>query len=251
MTRPVHRALEMNDRKRAVALVRVSTDRQELGPEAQRHAITEWAAREGVTVVQWFNEVESGGNDLLTGRRVLLDAIASLKAQDCGLLVVAKRDRLGRSVKDNALATALTRDEGARIVCADGTLVADGGPESNFFNHIYDAVAEFERGRIVLRILEAMAVKRARGERLGAIPYGWDVSPDPNSKVMVKNNAEQEVIKFVRLMYSRGKMIPEINGALRKKGVKSRNGVWFKTVQLQRMLTKEQLAQEARLTRGK
>lgn len=37
------------DPKRAVAYLRVSTDEQRLGPEAQRAAIAAWGAREGVT----------------------------------------------------------------------------------------------------------------------------------------------------------------------------------------------------------
>ena len=37
--------------KRAVAYLRVSTDEQRLGPEAQRAAIAAWAVREGITVV--------------------------------------------------------------------------------------------------------------------------------------------------------------------------------------------------------
>ena len=39
------------DTRTAVAYLRVSTDEQHLGPEAQRAAITAWASREGVSVV--------------------------------------------------------------------------------------------------------------------------------------------------------------------------------------------------------
>ena len=37
----------------AVGYVRVSTDDQNLGPQAQRAAIESWAAREGVQVAAW------------------------------------------------------------------------------------------------------------------------------------------------------------------------------------------------------
>ncbi len=37
----------------AVAYLRVSTDEQRLGPEAQRASIEAWAKREGVAVVAW------------------------------------------------------------------------------------------------------------------------------------------------------------------------------------------------------
>ena len=51
------------DPKLAVAYVRVSTDtdRQALGAQAQRDAITRWAEGSGITIVQWFVEEVSGG----------------------------------------------------------------------------------------------------------------------------------------------------------------------------------------------
>jgi len=49
------------DSHTAVAYLRVSTDRQELGPEAQRAAIEAWATREGVTVAAWHVEAGVSG----------------------------------------------------------------------------------------------------------------------------------------------------------------------------------------------
>ena len=39
------------DPAKAVAYLRVSTEDQHLGPEAQEHAIREWASRQGITLV--------------------------------------------------------------------------------------------------------------------------------------------------------------------------------------------------------
>lgn len=39
--------------KIAIGYLRVSTDEQRLGPEAQRASIEAWAAREGLSVVAW------------------------------------------------------------------------------------------------------------------------------------------------------------------------------------------------------
>lgn len=44
------------DAKAAVGYLRVSTDEQNLGPEAQRAAILAWALRNGVTVVAWCSD---------------------------------------------------------------------------------------------------------------------------------------------------------------------------------------------------
>ena len=47
-----------------VAYVRVSTSKQELGPEAQREMINAYAAKHGHQVIDWYEEHVSGGADL-------------------------------------------------------------------------------------------------------------------------------------------------------------------------------------------
>ena len=49
------------DQSRAVAYLRVSTEDQALGPEAQRAAIEAWAARQGVQVLSWHLDQGVGG----------------------------------------------------------------------------------------------------------------------------------------------------------------------------------------------
>ena len=44
-----------------IAYIRVSTSRQDLGPEAQRDMIAAYAARGGHQVVAWHREEVSGG----------------------------------------------------------------------------------------------------------------------------------------------------------------------------------------------
>ena len=52
----------------AVAYLRVSTDEQKLGPEAQRAAIQSWANREGVSVVAWHTDAGVSGGGWVLGR---------------------------------------------------------------------------------------------------------------------------------------------------------------------------------------
>ena len=81
-----------------VAYLRVSTDEQVqsgLGLEAQRAAVEQEAARRGWSVV-W--EVDEGVSGKLRNRPALDRALARLRAGEAQALVVAKMDRLGRSV---------------------------------------------------------------------------------------------------------------------------------------------------------
>src|SRR5260370_30004876 len=63
---PTHYILTMSKHKAgdqavAVAYVRVSTEEQNLGPEAQRAAIGAWAERHGVRIAATFEDRLSGG----------------------------------------------------------------------------------------------------------------------------------------------------------------------------------------------
>ena len=54
---------KIGDPNVVVAYVRVSTDEQKIGPEAQRAAIEAWARAAGVQVVAWHEDLGvSGGS---------------------------------------------------------------------------------------------------------------------------------------------------------------------------------------------
>src|SRR5881392_2187057 len=101
--RPKSRSRGRGDATTAVAYLRVSTEEQSLGPEAQRDAITRWAAHERVRVIAWHTDSGVSGAADPESRPALLAALASLAEHRAGLLVAAKRDRLGRDVVATAL----------------------------------------------------------------------------------------------------------------------------------------------------
>jgi DNA invertase Pin-like site-specific DNA recombinase len=84
---------------RVISYIRVSTDRQGrsgLGIEAQRDAITRFAAAEGFDLTGEFLEVETGrGADALE-RRPQLNAALVQARKTKQAVVVAKLDRLSR-----------------------------------------------------------------------------------------------------------------------------------------------------------
>ncbi|MCZ2847462.1 recombinase family protein [Modestobacter sp. VKM Ac-2978] len=90
---PTHR-----NRRPVVAYLRVSTDEQiqsGLGLDAQRAAVEQEAARRGWQVQY---QVDEGVSGKLRNRPALDCALARLEAGEAEALVVAKMDRLGRSV---------------------------------------------------------------------------------------------------------------------------------------------------------
>jgi len=216
-----------------VAYVRVSTDEQKIGPEAQRAAIEAWARGAGARVVAWHEDLGVSGGSELEERRGLIAAMTSLRAHGAGTLVVAKRDRLARDVAVSALIERAVKESGARIVSADGVGNGDGAADA-FLRAILDAAAAYERELIRARTRAAMAVKRAKGERSGKIPYGLALAED--GRHLVEDGFEQSVIARVKALRAEGHAVTRIAKALDALGVATRSGRPWHPQQVARIL---------------
>lgn len=157
---------------KAIPYYRVSTARQGvsgLGLEAQRKAVTDYAARYGYELGREFTEIESGKIKM---RPVLQKALMQCRKEKA-ILLIAKLDRLGRNV---AFVTALMESL-VDFKCVDN-------PEATrFVLHILAAVAENELEQIKKRTKDALAVAKLRGVVLGK--YGRDVLAEKNRKAAV------------------------------------------------------------------
>lgn len=204
----------------AVAYLRVSTDEQHLGPDAQRAAITAWAAREGVSVVAWCCDAGVSGAAAIADRPELLAALAALREHGAGVLAVAKRDRLARDVMAAAMIDRMVVDAGARVVSAAGEGTDSDDPSAVLMRRMVDAFAEYERALIAARTRAALAVKRSRGEATSHAPFGFRAVDG----VLVADEAEQAVIAQVRAARARGMTVRAICDELRAAGIVSRKG---------------------------
>lgn len=211
------------DPKIAVAYLRVSTDtdRQALGAQAQRDAIERWAAASGVVIAEWFVEEVSGGAPL-DRRPILLQAIATVASLNAGHFVVQRLDRFSREPLTAALAETELRKNGASLVCADGAGSGDD-PTSELIRGILLSVARFEKALIRSRIKAALAVKRSRGERIGAPPYGARVE----GKLLVMDPNEVGTIRRLRALRALGMTIREIVEQATREGLLNRAGKPF------------------------
>ena len=174
-----------------VGYIRVSTDEQTLGPEAQHAALTQWCAAHGAELAAVHADQGISGAAALDKRPGLLAALAALKTHGAGVLLVAKRDRLARDPIVSAMVEAAAARAGATVRAADGAGDGDG-PADVLMRRIVDAFAEYERLLIKARTRAALAVKKRRNERVGEPCYGWKLAadgvhlePDPTEQTIV------------------------------------------------------------------
>jgi DNA invertase Pin-like site-specific DNA recombinase len=149
-----------------VAYLRVSTDEQVqsgLGLDAQRAAVEQEATRRGWSVT-W--EADEGISGKLRNRPALDRALARLRAGEAQALVVAKMDRLGRSViqASDVLETA-RRQKWDLIVLDLGMDLTT--PHGKAMAQMLAVFAELEREMISARTKAALGAAKARGTRLG------------------------------------------------------------------------------------
>ena len=148
--------------------VRVSTEEQaqtDLGLEAQRAAIRGECARRGWSLMAIHEEAGLSGK-AMGNRPALAAALNQCRRGEADALVVAKLDRLSRSLTDAAALLARSAQEGWRLVALD-LAVDTTTPQGEVMAHVMAAFAQFERRLIGQRTGDALAVKRAQGVRLG------------------------------------------------------------------------------------
>ena len=236
----------------AVAYLRVSTEDQKLGPEAQRASIETWAAHKGVRVAAWYTDQGVSGGSDLGDRPELVKALVELRTLGAGILIVAKRDRLARDVYVAGVIERAVAGDGARVVSADGTANGDT-PADAFMRSILDAAAAYERSLICARTKAALAVKKARGEKTGGgVPYGYQRKADGQHATFRTGErrcqanclgcrnlepveAEQVVIARARELRAKGVSLTEVSEQLEAAGYLARTGKPFVPVQISRI----------------
>jgi DNA invertase Pin-like site-specific DNA recombinase len=173
------------------------------------------------------------GGLAIEDRPVLLEAVASLRRGD--VLLVAKRDRLGRDVIAVAMLERLVAKRGARVISAAGEGTESDDPAGLLMRRLIDSFGEYERLLIGARTRAALAAKRRRGERVsGSVPFGFALAAD--GRTLIPSAAEQQTIATIVALRSAGASMSEIAGELNDRGVTTRAGSPWRFEYVRRVL---------------
>lgn len=215
---------------RVVAYIRVSTDDQAqngVSLDAQREQITAYARLYKHEVTEIISDEGLSGKTL--NRPGLQRALAMLKARKTEGILIAKLDRLTRSVRDLGflIETYFSNGHGALLSVNDqlDTATANG----RFVVHMLGSVAQWERESIGERTATALRHKRAKGEVISPVPLGYDRIDDKTDGVarLVPNAAEQAILERIRRERAAGKSMGAIAANLNADGVKGKAGGRF------------------------
>jgi len=168
MTTPQGRSRKPANRPMAaIGYLRVSTDGQVesgAGLAAQRTTIVTECEHRGLPLLEIVEDAGLSAKTL--DRPALAGALVRLEAGEASVLVVAKLDRLARSVADFANLVRLAERQGWAVLACD--LGVDmTTPTGGLLANVTASVAEWERKIIGTRTREALAARKAAGVRLG------------------------------------------------------------------------------------
>ncbi len=162
---------------------RVSTDEQNL--DAQIDALTDAGAE------KIFKEKVTGSTRQRPQLEKLLD---HLRAGD--VVMIAKYDRLARSLRDLIEIVELIREKGAGFKSLAEDIDTTTSTRRLIF-HVFGSIAEFERERIAERTREGLSAARKRG-RVGGRPRA--LSPEQQKEVRkLRDKEHRSVGEIARL----------------------------------------------------
>jgi site-specific DNA recombinase len=181
---------------RAIGYVRVSTDKQAdhgVSLEAQEAKIRAMAVVQGAEIIDLIVDGgESAKNLNRPGMDRLLALVNEGKVQT---VIIAKLDRLTRSVKDLAELLERFQRRGVSLVSVAESLDT-GSAAGRLVINIMTAVSQWEREAIGERTRDAMNHKRSNGQRVGNIAYGFRLNAD--GEHLEPDPHEQAVLSTIR-----------------------------------------------------
>jgi site-specific DNA recombinase len=218
---------------KVIGYLRVSTDEQSLGLDAQKIACEEYCRKQGLDLHAFFIDEGLSGGLSFDKRPGILNAIANLNKGD--VLVVAKRDRLSRGdVLAMAMIEASVVRKGARIVSASGEGTENEDPSSILMRRMVDAFGEYERLIIKSRTKAALQTKKAKGQRVGHVPFGHRLAQDGIHLEI--DELEQEILQQLRDLRRDGLSYREIAQEMNNKKAFNRGGKNWSHVSVYNMI---------------
>ena len=216
---------------KTIGYIRVSTDKQAdkgVSLDAQREKLEAYAKLYDLELVEII--VDAGESAKTLNRDGLQRALSMLNTGSADAILVAKLDRLTRSVRDLGVlletyfkkASLMSVSEQIDTRTAAGRLVLN----------VLASVSQWEREVISERTSVALRHKQSRGEYIGGhAPYGFTLLDGE----LVEHQGEQAVINAAKDMRNAGLSLRAIASELQAQGFSTRKGTEFSAQQVKRI----------------
>lgn len=204
----------------ATAYIRVSTEGQVtdgVSLEAQQAKIAAYCLANDLELANVF--IDAGISGKRQDNRPQLQAALTDVCRNGGVLVVYSLSRLARSTKDTLQIGERLEKAGADLVSLSEKIDTTSAAGKMVFRMLA-VLAEFERDQISERTTAALAHKRSKGERIGKVPFGFNLASD--GVTLVADENETSVIALIESLKSQGHSLRSIAAELDAAGIQTK-----------------------------
>jgi DNA invertase Pin-like site-specific DNA recombinase len=223
-----------------IGYVRVSTDRQAehgVSLEAQEAKIRAMATVQGADLIDVI--VDGGESAKSLNRPGLQRLMGLVNSGTVQAVIVAKLDRLTRSVKD--LCGLLELFEKRKVALISVAEALDtGSAAGRLVITIMGAVSQWEREAIGERTRDALRHKRSNGERVGNIEFGYRLSAD--RRHLEPDLTEQAALAEIRNLRRQGQTLRGIAATMNSRGHRTRRGTQWRLESVARVIKQQRPA---------
>ena len=214
--------------KTAIGYVRVSTQEQAkegVSLDAQRDKLRSYCKLNGIKLVDIVADEGISGSTL--DRPGLQAALHMIRRGRANTLIVAKLDRLSRSLRDVcALMSDYFTDDRYHLLSVCGMVNTHSAAGRMLMLNLAN-YNQFERELISERTREVLQHMKAQGIRLGPPKYGYELSKHLDEKgrrMLVPLASEQEIIARLAAAQADGIGFNDIARQLNAEGIPARRG---------------------------
>ena len=219
---------------RTIGYVRVSTDRQAdqgVSLEAQEAKIRAMATVRGADLDAVIVDGGESAKDL--NRPGVQRLLALVNASKVDAVIVAKLDRLTRSVKDLCSLLELFEKRKVALISVAESLDT-GSAAGRLVITIMGAVSQWEREAIGERTRDALRHKRSQGRRVGNIAFGSRLASD--GEHLEDDPSEQATLAEIHRLRTGGATLRGIAAALNHRAYRTRRGTPWRLESVARVL---------------
>ena len=219
---------------KAIGYVRVSTDKQAdrgVSLEAQVEKIRAMATVHDVELLDVLVDAGESAKDL--DRPGMVRILEMVQSRAVGMVIVAKLDRLTRSVKDLAVLLEQFQRRGVSLVSVAESLDT-GSASGRLVLNIMVSVSQWEREAIGERTRDAMRNKKAKLEYVGNAPYGFRQAAD--KRHVEPEPGEQAILERIQRLRKSGKSLRKIADQLNRLKIRTRQGSPWRHEYVHRLL---------------
>ncbi|WP_317367216.1 recombinase family protein [uncultured Tyzzerella sp.] len=217
--------------KKAVAYVRMSTDKQDYSIESQKRTINEYAKKNSYNIIKYFEDKGISGRDA-EKRPAFMTMIEESKKGYFDYVIIYDSSRFARNLEQSLIYKSILKKNNVNLISItepmlddDSQLIADA---------LFGAMNEMYSRKLSKVVKRGMTEKALKGEYISCAPYGYF---KPKNKPLVIVEKEANIVKEIFRLFLNGKSTYAIAKILNENNIKTKKGNSIDTRFVKKILT--------------